>query len=198
MSSLAKRIMEHAEAQPEATPLYAGALLHLGSRAAINRALSRLAGSKSLLRICRGIYMRPILSRFGVRPPFAEKAVEALAKLWGETVVPCGASAANVLGLTTQNPVMLVYLTSGPDRRLYFGGQQVRLRHVPRWQLVSPYRPAGTVVRALAWLGPQEIEEALEQIVPKLSDKDLDELAAVCVGMPAWMAKPVKALSADG
>ena len=142
--------------------------------------------------------MRPIMTKFGKRPPFAEKAVEALAILWGETVVPCGASAANVLGLTTQNPLMLVYYTSGPDRRLYFGGQQVRLRHVPQWQFVSPYRPAGTAVRALAWLGPREVEEALEQIVPELSGEDLDELVAAHVSMPAWMAKPVKALSADG
>ena len=30
MTSLAKRIMEHAEASPEATPICPGALLHLG------------------------------------------------------------------------------------------------------------------------------------------------------------------------
>ena len=196
MSSLAKRIMEHAEAQPEATPLYAGALLHLGNRAAVNRALSRLAGSKSLFRICRGIYMRPILCRFGVRTPFVGDAMEALTELWGETVVPCGASAANVLGLTTQNPVMMVYYTSGPDRRLFFGAQEIRLRHTPQWKLVSPYRPAGTAVRALAWLGPQEVEEALEQIIPQLSDEDLDELVAARAGMPAWMAEPVSELIA--
>ena len=198
MPSLAKRIVEHAEALPEATPLYAGALLHLGNRTAINRALSRLACSKSLLRICRGIYMRPILCRFGVRTPFVEDAIEALTELWGETVVPCGASAANVLGLTTQNPMIMVYYTSGPDRRLFFGAQEIRLRHAPQWKLVSPYRPAGTAVRALAWLGPQEVEEALEQIVPKLSRKDVDELVAAHASMPAWMAEPIKALHADG
>lgn len=198
MPNLSKRIMEHAELHPEAMPLYADALLHSGKRTAINRALSRLASSKTLLRICRGIYMRPVMTRFGIRPPFAERAVEALAKLWGETVVPCGASAANVLGLTTQNPVILVYFTSGPDRQLYFGGQQVRLRHVPRWQLVAPYRPAGTAVRALAWLGPLEVEDALKRIADELSADDRAELNSARSVIPAWMAEPVKAMIANG
>ena len=43
MPSLSKRILEHAAALPEATPLCPGALLHLGNRAAIDQALSRLA-----------------------------------------------------------------------------------------------------------------------------------------------------------
>ena len=198
MSSLPKRIMEHAEALPEATPLHSGALLHMGSRAAVNRALSRLAASKRLLRICRGVYMRPVMTQFGPRPPFVQEAIESLSKLWDETVVPCGASAANVLGLTTQNPVRAVYFTSGPDCSLYFKRQQVRLRHVPEWLLAAPYRPAGTAVRALAWLGPREVEEALAKIAPQLSSDDKAELAAACAAIPAWMAKPVSEIIARG
>ena len=166
MTSLSKRIMEHAAALPEAAPLCPGALLHLGSRAAVDQALSRLARAGRLLRVFRGVYMRPVETRFGPRPPIVEKAVAALGELWGETIVPCGASAANILGLTTQNPVLHVYLTSGPDRRLRFGRQKARLRHAPRWQLVAPHRPAGEVVRALAWFGPREVEDALATVAP--------------------------------
>ena len=122
----------------------------------------------------------------------------ALAELWGETIVPCGASDANVLGLTTQNPVLFVYLTSGPDRQLRFGTQEVRLRHAPRWQLVAPCRPAGDAVRALAWFGPREIEDALAAVASRLSDEDMAELTAARAIMPSWMAEPVSALVADG
>ena len=198
MPSLSERIMERAAALPEATPLCPGALLHLGSRAAVDQALSRLARAGRLLRVCRGVYMRPVETRFGPCPPLAEKGVMALAELWGETIVPCEAAAANVLGLTTQNPVLLVYLTSGPSRQLRFGGQKVRLRHAPRWQLVAPYRPAGNAVRALAWFGPREVEDTLAAIASRLSDDDMAELAAARAIMPAWMAEPVSALIADG
>lgn len=193
MRGLTKRIMEHAEAHPEATPLCPGALLHLGSRAAVDQALSRLARSGQLLRICQGVYMRPVETRFGPCTPHVGKAVARLSALWGETIVPCGGSAANRLGLTTQNPVRMVYLTSGPSRRLHFGRHPVELRHAPRWQLVAPHRKAGDVVRALAWLGPEEVEGSLAAILPELSPEELNELAGARAVMPNWMAEPLSA-----
>ena len=198
MRDLPKRIMEHAAALPEAAPVCPGALLHLGSRSAVDQALSRLARSGRLMRICQGVYMRPVETRFGSRAPGVEKAVAALSELWGETVVPCGGSAANLLGLTAQMPVRTVYLTSGPSRRLRFGALSVELRHAPRWQLAVPHRKAGDVLRALAWLGPGEIEESLDAVLPGLSVQDLGELSAARATMPAWMAEAVSARVGHG
>ena len=193
MRSLPKRIMEYAESLPEATPLCPAGLLHLGKRAAIDQALSRLARSGKLMRICQGVYMRPKQTRFGECAPSEGKALRSLAALWGETIVPSGGSAANCLGLTTQNPVRAVYLTSGPNRRLQFGGLNVELRHAPRWQLAAPHRKAGEVIRALAWLGPEEVEDSLETVLPTLSEEDIKELSAVRGIMPIWIAEPLSA-----
>ena len=198
MPSLSSRILEHASALPEAMPICPGVLLHLGSRAAVDQALSRLVRAEQLLRIFRGVYMRPIETRFGLRTPDIDEAIMSLSALWGETIVPCGGAAANVLGLTTQIPVQSVYLTSGPSRRLYFSRLLVRLRHAPRWQLVAPNRRAGDVIRALAWLGPLEVEDGLALVVSRLSADYLAELAAARATMPAWMAAPVSALIANG
>ena len=198
MPSLSNRILEHASTLSEATPLCPGALLHLGSRAAVDQALSRLARSGQIMRICQGVYMSPIQTRFGPCAPSIEKAIASLSSLWGETIVPCGGAAANALGLTTQNPVRSVYLTSGRSRLLHFGALAAQLRHAPRWQMVAPHRRAGDVVRALAWLGPREIETGIEAIVPKLSNEDFDELAAARAVLPAWMVKPLSARVAHG
>ena len=73
----------------------------------------------------------------------------------------------------------------------------MELRHAPRWQLVAPYRPAGDAVRALAWLGPEEVEENLETLEQKLSPEDIEELASTRAVMPAWLAEPVSAMVAD-
>ena len=193
MRGLPKRIMEHAGALPEATPLCPAALLHLGNRAAVDQALWRLARSGSLMRICQGVYMRPVETRFGLRSPRVGKALAALSKIWGETIVPCGGAAANCLGLTTQNPVRVVYLTSGPNRRLHFGSSIVELRHAPRWQLAAPHCRAGDVIRALAWLGREEVGDSLEAVLPMLSEADRDELAGARAVMPIWMAEAVSA-----
>ncbi|MDE0307645.1 MAG: hypothetical protein OXI87_22590 [Albidovulum sp.] len=78
MRGLLKRIIEYAGAHPEATPLCPGALLHLGHRASIDQALSHLARSGELMRICQGVYTRPVETRFGLRAPRLGKALAAL------------------------------------------------------------------------------------------------------------------------
>ena len=198
MPSVSKQIVEYASSLPEGTPICGGALLHLGGRAAIDQALSRLARSGRLMRICRGIYVTTFETRFGRRPPSIGKVIKALATLWGETIVPSGGAAAHALGLTTQVPIRSVYLTSGPARRLRFGKLEVELRHAPRWQLTAPHCKAGDVIRALAWIGAAEVRDALQAVLPSLSREDIDELAAARAIMPHWMAEPVSALVPRG
>ena len=72
------------------------------------------------------------------------------------------------------------------------------MRHAPRWQLVAPHRAAGDAIRALAWMGSEEVGENLEAISGKLSSEELDELAAWRAMMPAWIAEPGSAMVADG
>lgn len=198
MQTLAKQILEHATGLPEGTPLVAKELLHLGNRAAVDQVLSRLVQRGVLLRASRGIYVLPVESRFGSRAPSAAKMVEGLAHQRGEIIVSHGAAAANALGLTTQVPVRSVYLTSGPSRRLKLGAQTVEFRHAPVWQLIFPGRAAGDVVRALAWLGPERVGEALRTLRAKLPPAEMTEVASARARLPTWMAKEVSALVSHG
>ena len=197
MSSLSQRIMDRAAALPEATPICPKALLHLGSRAAVDKALSRLVRSERLLRVMRGVYVRTIETPFGLCGPEPEKVVAELAELWSETIVPCGGAAANYLGLTTQNPLVTVYLTSGPSRRLRFGAREVRMRHAPRWQLVAPHTRWGAAVRALEYFGPRKIDDAVAAVASKLSADEMTGLLATRAVLPTWMAEPLSAAIAD-
>lgn len=197
MRPIAKHILEHATGLPEGTPLITKALSHLGKRAAVDRALSRLAQCGALIRIGRGIYVLPVPSRFGTRAPSAVKMVEGLATHRGETIVSHGAAAANALGLTTQVPMRAIYLTSGRSRRLKLGAQSVDFRHAPIWQLIFPHQVAGEVVRALAWLGPEKAGEAIRKLRAKLSIAELKEVLTARARLPAWMAQEISALATD-
>ncbi|MDE5458521.1 MULTISPECIES: DUF6088 family protein [Bradyrhizobium] len=191
MQRLTEQILAHAKGLPEGTPLAAKSLLHLGNRAAVDQALSRLTERGHLIRAGRGVYLRPITSRFGTRAPSVQQAVEALANQRGEVIVPSGAAAANTLGLTTQVPVRSVYLTSGRSRTMNLGKQVVELRHAPRWQLALAYKPAGEAVRALAWLGPEKAEAALKTLKRKLPPSTFSELVAAAPQLPTWLARSV-------
>jgi len=189
MERMTESIMQVATTLPEGVPLAAKGLLHLGSRAAVDQTLSRLAARGELIRAGRGIYMRPVQTRFGPRSPSAEQAIEALAAQRGETIVPSGASAANALGLTTQVPVQSVYLTSGRSRVLSLGRQVIELRHAPRWQLAFGNKTTGQVVRALSWLGPEQATGALPILRSKLTDTAKMELITVAPQFPTWLAR---------
>lgn len=192
--TLSERILERARSLPEGAPLRAKELLHLGSRAALDQSLSRLAKSGSLLRAGHGVYVRPVDTRFGPRPPAAPKVVEALAEASGETVVSSAAAAANALGLTEQVPIRLVYLTSGRSRRLAIGAQTVELRHAPRWQLELARNRAGHAIRAFAWYGRKRAGEATRSLRGVLSATELASLASVQGRLPEWVAKQVSTL----
>ena len=191
-----ERVLRHARNQPEGVPLTAKGLLHLGSRAAVDQTLSRLARSGDLLRAGRGLYVLPVEGRFGNRAPSLQKTAEALAAQLGERIAnSSGAMAANVLGLTTLMPVTPVFLTSGPSRTLKLGRQEIRLRHSPPWQLVLRGRRAGEAVRALAWLGPEGTGPAIERLRRSLNAEERRELAGVTAQMPGWLAEPVSRLA---
>jgi hypothetical protein len=198
MKSLAETILERTSGLPEGTPIYAKELLHLGSRAAVDQALSRLARRGQLMRAGRGVYVRPIESRFGRRAPSASSVVENIAHITGEAIAPHGAAVANKLGLTTQVPVRSVYLTSGRSRQLKLGSQVVELRHAPHWQFALGNQPSGEVLRALAWLGPEKAGAALRTLKRKLSASELRAIASARSMLPSWLAEQVSEVVVNG
>ena len=102
MTRLTEQILSHMAGLPEGASVSAKGLLHLGNRAAVDQALSRLAEREQLIRAGRGVYLRPVASRFGTRAPSVEQAVEALASQRGETIVSNGAAAANAPGVSVK------------------------------------------------------------------------------------------------
>lgn len=191
MRPVAQLIMTEAKMLPEGALISAKGLLHLGARAAVDQALSRLEASGALMRIDRGVYVRPVETRFGTRAPAPEKVVASLASARAETIVSHGAAAANALGLTTQVPTKLVYLTSGRSRRLKLGAQVVEMKNAPPWLLLPAHLAAGEAVRALDWIGQRGAPEALETLKRTLPPSTVSELVAVRPALPSWMSSSI-------
>lgn len=192
--ALAERLLEHARTLPEGAPLRAKELLHLGSRGAVDQAMTRLERGGMLSRISRGVYMLPVKGRFGVKAPSLAALLKALSSATGEVFAVHGATAANALGLSTQVPMKPVYLTSGRSRRLNVGGQMLDLRHAPEWQLLLPDERAGDALRALSWSGREEAGSVLKQLRGKLSPGDRDALLMLRGRLPSWLAQEISGL----
>ena len=198
MRKLPESILMQAQSLPEGGVLSPKEFLHLGSRAAIDQALSRLTKEGKLLRVSRGTYVTPVSSRFGTRAPAPEKVVHALAAQSGEVVAPHGANAANTLGLTQQVPIREVYLTSGRTRKLKLGRSEVMVKHAPRWMLALGSGPAGAAVRALAWMGPAHVRDSLAALRRTLPPSEWRKLASARAALPSWMARAIGEESVRG
>jgi len=195
MESVAAKIISYAEKLPEGVPITPQTLLHFGSRASVDKSLSRLAKAGHFARVARGVYVRRITSRFGTRSPAVERFVEALAAQSGEMIVPSGVSAANRLGLSTQIPAVATYLTSGRSRNFHFGKMIVEVRHAPRWQTSLGNEPAGEIVRAMEWLGPERAAYVVKGLRGRIEERTLGRLLTVQSQLPEWMARSVEELA---
>lgn len=191
MKTLPETILDHSRQLPEGGMLTPKEFLHLGSRAAVDQAFSRLAKAGLLMRAARGLYVVPVATRFGMRAPAVEKTVSSLAQKTQETITDSGARAANALGLTTQVPVREVFLTSGRSRMLVLGGSKVEIKRAPKWMLLLGATLPGAVIRALSWLGEPHVSGAMEKLRKLLSPSDWQDLRSVRYLLPLWMAQAI-------
>ncbi|MEY2926263.1 MAG: hypothetical protein RL367_740 [Pseudomonadota bacterium] len=198
MEKLTQNILSFAAGKAEGSTISAKELFHFGSRAAIDQSLSRLARDGKFLRAGRGLYVLPVATHFGQRPPCVASVLEALAKAKGETIASHGATAANALGLTPQVPIRLVYLTSGRSRKLNLGALAIDLRHAPAWQLTMAASPAGEVIRALAWLGKDNAGDALRSLLRRLPQNIMNDVVDARAQFPAWLAEQVSQVVVNG
>ena len=197
MDFLANTILARAGQLAEGTPVSPGTFLDMGTRTAIRNAFSRLLRTRKILRVGRGMYVLPVVSRFGSSAPSAHRLVEQLSRQSGEDIVPSGATTANALGLTTQVPVQMVYWTSGTSRKLKLGKLIVHLEHVASWQLALAKESAGEIVRALAWAGPERVHTVLKKIEQMVPRTDMVKVAQQVSRFPKWLARALKQ-TADG
>lgn len=185
--SLPSIILERSRALPEGTILSPKEFLHLGSRAAVDQAFSRLARGGMLSRVARGIYVR---TTAGLKEaiPALEKVVKSMAAKGKAAIVLGGAKAAELFGLSSPQQDCEDFLTSGRTQYLKVGGQKALLRHAPIWVLALAGSMAGNALRALAWLGPVRADEAARQLRSKLSAAEWEVLSSIRGRLPCWMA----------
>lgn len=189
MKTLPELILEHSRQLPEGEMLTPKEFLHLGSRAAVDQALSRLAKAGRIIRAARGLYVAPTAGQLGT--PSMEKVVSGLASKSQEVIALDGAGSAKMLGLTTQIPIEDVFLTSGRARTLKVGNGTAEVRHAPRWMLSLGATTAGAVVRALAWLGEAHVSVAMERLRKQLTPLDWQALSSTRSLLPSWMAMAI-------
>lgn len=149
--------------------------LDLGSRSAVDQALSRLCREGELRKVGRGLYALPRKHPlFGELSVASDAIAKALAGRDALRLQPAGAYAANQLGLTQQVPMKLLFLTDGPTRVLQLDdGREIVLKKTTPRNMDTAGRISGTVIQALRWMGKNAVDdEMIRKLRRLLSDDD--------------------------
>ena len=151
----------------------------LGTSTAIRKALSRLVEKELLVRMGQGIYVKPLYDKiFGLVLPSLEDIAVVLANKDRVIIKPTGQYALNKLGLSTQVPTNIVFLTNGTKKKIKIGKNTINFlpTTTKKIAMIGP-------ISSLLFLGLEDLELKLlselemHKIISLLRQEDVKKLS---------------------
>ena len=97
----------------------------------IRQSIYRLVNDGTLRRILQGVYEKPkysrLLEEYVAADPDA--VAKALARSYHWTIAPCGNTALNLLGLSTQVTAVWSYISDGPYKTYEWNSTKLEFKH---------------------------------------------------------------------
>ena len=178
---------------------YVDDFLSLGTAKTVGKALERMVEAGEISRVARGIYARlenhPLL---GELTPSTEKIAQAISKRDKARIIPTGVLALNALGLSTQIPMNVVYLTDGSARKIKIGRRNIVFKKTAPKNLAAIGKISSLAIQALKEIGKDHVtENEIEIILQQLSKEEPSRLEHDIKLAPEWirviMRKALKA-----
>lgn len=197
MLSIENQVLGRIHSQRPGSAFTAVQFADLGSRGTIHQILSRAARRGEIRRLAHGLYDLPAEDpRLGELSPNEDSIVKAIAGRDASRLQAAGAAAASALGLTTQVPQVLTYLTDGKSKRIHLGNRRILLKQASPKQLATAGRISGTVIQALRWIGRKNISDSTEEYLRRrLSPSEKSQLLSDIRYAPAWIAEVMKRIA---
>jgi len=165
-----------------------------GSSTAIRKALDRLENKKVLVRLAHGIYLFPKKHKLlGILRPTIEEIAIAIAKRDKARIIPTGINALNKLGLSTQVPMNMVYLTDGTPRTVKVGKTTIKFKIASPKLLSAKSETNVLVIQALREIGKDNLDaQTLEKIKKVLQMVDVSDIRHDIQLAPVWIGEIMK------
>ncbi|MDY0078453.1 MAG: DUF6088 family protein [Bacteroidales bacterium] len=166
----------------------------VGDYEAVRKSLQRLAEKGALIRLSQGIYYYPKKDELlGLVFPSAEQIGNAIAKRDKARIIPTGSYAIYRLGLTTQVPMNVVYLTDGSARKLEIGKQKIVFKKTSPKNLSPKNQLSSLIIQGLRAIGKENISQTH---ITKIKNIIVDSFGIVDIRTdmlhaPVWIQKIV-------
>lgn len=146
----------------------------------IRQSIYRLVNDGTLRRILQGVYEKPkyskLLEEYVAADPDA--VAKALARSYHWTVAPCGNTALNLLGLSTQVTAVWSYISDGPYKTYEWNSTKLEFKHRTNKEITGLSYMTSLVIQALKTLGRSNVTS---DIIKSLSEKLSDDEKQACL-----------------
>lgn len=189
MESTKEKIRKRIAVAGQGKFYFAEDFIDVASNDQVRLALSRLVKEGFLFRVAQKIYYFPKEDPLlGKVQPNLERIAEAIAGREKISIKPAGAHALNKLGLSTQVPMKVVYLTNGASRKIKAGKRVIEfIKRSPR-KMSYEGPTSGPVLIAIEELGELNLtEEMTDKIVKLLQQEDAQLLKNDFKLAPQWI-----------
>lgn len=168
--------------------------LSVGTAKAVSKALQRLTKAGELLRVATGIYVRPEIDPvIGMVTPGIDDIAKAIAKRDKARIVPTGVYALNRLGLSTQVPLNVVYLTDGAARKIKIGKRTITFKKTTPKNVAAIGEISTLAIQALRTLGKDKVTtNEIEKIQKLLKKEKSTHLQNDYRLAPEWIRKIIQ------
>jgi hypothetical protein len=173
-----------------------------GNAKAVSKALQRLVKAGEIERVAVGIYVRPVIDTvIGKVSTSVEDIARAIARRDRARIVPTGIYALNRLGLSTQVPLKVVFLTDGAARKIKIGNTSITFKKTAPKNVAAVGKISQLAIQALRSIGKEKVSaDEIKKIQQVLGKEKKSKLEYDIRLAPAWIReimKPVLNLMAD-
>lgn len=142
----------------------------ISDKTSVNAYLARLVDEGLIRRVLRGVYDKPEYNDFLEEyvAPSPDKVANAIARNFGWTIVPCGDTALNLLGLSTQVPAAWVYVSDGTYKEYTYDNTTIQFKRTTNKEVSKLSYKTALTVQALRALGKDKIDDMVISRLGKL------------------------------
>ena len=192
MQSIHSQIKNKIKRKRRGNIILANDFKELGSGDVIRQILSRLCKEEFIIRLSTGIYLYPKISKqIGIVFPSIENIAEAIAKREKARLIPTGVYALNRLGLSTQVPMKVVFLTDGAPRVIKVGKKaSVKFKKTVAKHLSLKGEISTLVIFALKEIGKGNVTNSeLRRIKEVLTYEKQENIRHDATLAPEWISE---------
>lgn len=193
--SITHQVMERIESGSRDNVYIASDFFDLGEYNAVRQALLRLEKAGKIQKIMRGVYYYPRYSELiqEYETPSPNKVAEAIARKFNWTIAPCGDTALNMLGLSTQVPAKWSYISDGPYHQFQVGNVALEFKYRNNREISGMSPITAMIIQALKAIGKGNLNEKQFEIIRRrLSDADKVAVLNEAQQTSVWLSNTIK------